>query len=391
VQRYFLTIVNNDTYKDFISSFFKKNSRLITLYNLKETVKYQSSGEISTSDLFILEYQSALLFAKMMEGFNDQDGNSICKIIVLINIEELADRDLQDFQSMLLLNQKVVGVIDSSSSPELSIPLLRSIISESVNKDLLVNYKMVLKKLSDELGSVVDNSLDDLKRVRKMHEYVVPLRKESIKGITISGKYAVGEASGGEFFDIVYNDSKLVLVLTTTDSYLASSTLLSLFSEFKDRGSFSTVAVEKFITDISEHFPKVGSDNVQLTILDIDLNTLKTNMFQFGNSSLFSNFGELRTGNELVVHPSFVEIASYKFQLEEGNKLLVISPGLNAYSNSFVGKEKLINYIQKRVQEMSPTFLNEIFFQLSKGQKNDFLARDASAIFIKVDLNVIKD
>jgi|GEM_PF-6960654 len=377
--------------RDFIIRFFKQSDVQLLQTSVEDIPKLLQLNSIKQEDLFIVEYVSHISFSKLLEMFKNESGEGACKIAVIVNVSLLVKNDLEDFKSIILINKMIVGTIDTSFKSELHLPLLRSMIADATNDELLINYKNALKKIGEELGSILGSTLGDLQRASKMHEYVVPLRKVSTKGVIICGKYAVGEASGGEFFDIIHNDTDLVAVITKTKSYLASSNLISLFSKFRERNQLDDTAISMFITNIENNFKKDVTAKVQLFIIRINLVTQFMDIFMFGNGLFVSNFEQRVCGNDLPVTLQNKEPAHFGMQLQEGNKMLLLSPGIVNHASSMFEGQNIIHYLTTQLDDMAPTFLNEIFFQLSKNKSGDFLKEDASAIFIKVDLNVISN
>src|SRR5690606_24243481 len=109
-----------------------------------------------------------------------------------------------------------------------------------------------LVRLNAELNDALSNVEIEMLKVKRMYEKAVPRRIDNIKGMSFYSKYAAGENSGGEFFDLFRDKNKVFVMASATTSYLASSTLISLFTSFKQEKSFGQNALKTFLGSIEE-------------------------------------------------------------------------------------------------------------------------------------------
>ena len=62
-----------------------------------------------------------------------------------------------------------------------------------MNRSVVSTQKSLLKKLN----SVMQSVLGQLQRVKGLHQKMVPVRNESIRGVNISSRFCAGTSSGG--------------------------------------------------------------------------------------------------------------------------------------------------------------------------------------------------
>src|SRR5690606_21248150 len=99
--------------------------------------------------------------------------------------------------------------------------------------------------------------LAELHRLKRLHERLVPLRGEKLKGLSIHSKFAAGESAGGEFFDTVAREREVLILLASSRSYIASSAILGHFEDLRAKNSFDLESLEKFVTSLSYELKKL--------------------------------------------------------------------------------------------------------------------------------------
>ncbi len=282
---------------------------------------------------------------------------------------------------------QVTGLIDMDKSLEYHLPLLAS----SFRKNF--EDKIDLGDVSQQMNKIVGRSLAELQRLKRLHEKIVPMRKENFKGLNIVSKFGAGESSGGEFFDIIKGDKQFLVLVTSSSSYVVSSMVLTHFEYFRDKVSFSNEEMEKFLTDLSHDIRDRGFDDadervVEIFLMRIDLNSLQVEGHQFGEFELKSLKGVHTKSNELPLDDMFFEKSHFVSRLDRGEKLLILSPGV--LRNFHSRKEELPSSFYNDLFEQVPNqMINEIFFQMKKEVKGDFLDHDATVIYLEVNPNVI--
>ena len=188
-------------------------------------------------------------------------------------------------------------------------------------------------EVSQQMNRIVGRSLAELQRLKRLHERIVPMRKENYKGLNIVSKFGAGESSGGEFFDIVKGDKEFLVLVTSSSSYVVSSMVLTHFEYFREiKTSFSNQEMEKFLTNLSIEIRERGFDEydervVEIFLMRIDLNSFQIEGHQFGEFELKSIKETVVIPNELPLDDMFFEKSHFTSRLDRGEKLLILSPG----------------------------------------------------------------
>lgn len=248
------------------------------------------------------------------------------------------------------------------------------------------------QQIAEGIGHLVSHSLRELQRVKKIHETLVPLRSETVKGLSFSSKFAAGMSSGGEFFDTISGDKELVLVLSHTSSYVLSSFVMTEFDLLRKRRSFELETLRGFVDSLAKSsydLVNIDGHDCSLFIMRIDLKTFDVVGLNLGEAQLLSTSKDQVMANKLRLDPAFISKAEFKFSLSRGEKYFLVSPGMRKNTDDFVDETALASFITHRLPAGASSVLHEVFFQLKKTSDDTFLKYDATGIFIEVDTHVI--
>ncbi len=297
------------------------------------------------------------------------------------------DPDLQGMPTLLESSKSSalnIGTIDFSSKMELFVPLLRRVIEliETQSANLGERFLSLEKGLND-----------GLKSIQKISKKIIPIRKEKIKGITISSKYIAGLDSGGEFFDLNKGENQLTIFLSSVNSYSLSTFFLGFYESVKKLGVVNRDSLTKLFGSIENELNGllVTPDlRAEITVLVVDLVTYKLWGINFGQVVLKSNINGHIVGNNNRPSCDNLKNSEISLQLKRGEKILIISPGYLKCSEDVFEKNKLLSYIENLEGKDNNEILSELFFQVKKNNlSSDFLKCDSSILCLEVDPNAI--
>lgn len=260
-------------------------------------------------------------------------------------------------------------------------------------KTLELHHSRELLQVGEGLNKLVEQSLQELQRVKKIHETLVPLRTEKIKGLSVVSKFAAGEASGGEFYDVVEGEEEFVVILSHTNSYVVSSLVLSAFDEFRKEQKYDLEKIQKFSVDLANLVKKEAGvksyDELQLFLARVDMKSLVIEGVNWGHSQLVSS-GDFFVGeNDFPIDSSFIEKSTFQNKLARSERYALLSPGLRLNCGDRIEGEGLVSYSRRMMQDGPKKALQETFYQLKKNRESSFLKYDATHVYIEVDPNVI--
>lgn len=250
-----------------------------------------------------------------------------------------------------------------------------------------------LISINQELSSIMGGVEVEMMRMKKMYEVKTPRRFQDIKGVQVYSKYAAGENIGGEFFDIFMEQNKLFVLMSATSSYLASSSILQLFTNFKMQKEISSETENQLIQKIKEEVVQLNSAKKKEVSLDlftaiIDLNKHTVTGHLFGKFRILSSASNNFAHSGPTLLKTEIEEGSFSRTFDRGERILLCSPGfMNNWERlnpEFMMEEIILN---KKIRSLD--ILDEIFFQLKKESTTGFLAYDASAIILEVQKNAV--
>ncbi len=328
----------------------------------------------------------SIIICSLEEALGDESLSSPRGVIITFK-ESIEPTEIEKVRA--IYGKGLLGFIDSGKPALLHNPWFKRIVLES--KVLGTGAQQGLGQV--HLGKVLEQSLMELQRVKKLHEKVVPLRQEKVKSVNLFSKFAAGYSSGGEFFDIKKTDTQMLIIVTHAQSYVASSIILSHFEKLQQSKFYNREILEDFLEDLVNECRELDlidrdePESLQLDMILLDLKTYHYEGYHFGKGAYFSNGHKLSNENERALNENFFEEAHYEGSLERGQKLIFVSPGV-LQNFEVKGEKGLLTKIIKEQFDNGPReVLNEIFFQLKKNTEEDFLKYDASVIYLEVDPN----
>ncbi len=334
----------------------------------------------NTQALVLLDYKWAASLEELL-------ASAVAQIILMGDVQNAQAPDVWQMRQLCLERPQIHAFLDYSRDAEFYLPVLRSALLARDGADKMDE----VRQLTIKLNSLVSQNLGELHRLKRLHERLVPLRAEKLKGVSIHSKFAAGESAGGEFFDTVSREREMLILMASSRSYVASSAILGHFEDLRSKNSFSSEVIEQFISALSYELKKLQVQEVELMLLNLDLNTMQLKGYNFGAATVWKKDKQLNRTNDLEVNPTFVEKARMEVSLKRGERLLVRSSGLakNLEGTSLASSERWQEFLTTQNSRSVYEMMGEIFFQLKKDTTSDFLKTDASAIIIEVDQNAI--
>jgi hypothetical protein len=308
------------------------------------------------------------------------DQNSILESIELLKRRNqktiIALNSRKDFKLVSTLKDffsNIFGFIDLSQEAEYNQPLIKNYVA------LIPQNQFVdLQKLADELEKIFDYTTNELNRVKDLHERLVKVRLDKYKGVSLYSKFMAGEKSGGEFFDVIQNESDFFFLQVGSDSYLLTSLVLgeieSLKEEKKSEGNDESLeSFKNKIINISAE----NKASLSYCLMNLKSKNLNAHLELKGLGYLYLN-------NELH---SFDRALDLKFR--PGQRMIVLSEGAMKNWNLLNPNLTLKEFFQKNKEVESKDLITEFFYELSRHKKGSFLIYDAFAAIVEIDPNTI--
>lgn len=295
---------------------------------------------------------------------------------------EIADeRDLKlivglnarrDFKLVTLMKNhfdKIFGFIDMSQEIDYNTPILKNYVNMNFSASAVQ-----LDKLASDLEKIHEFTKSELFRVKDLHDRLVKVRVDTLRGVTVTSKFMAGEKSGGEFFDMIQTDHNFLFIQAGSDSYILSSLILNEMEVLKL--SLPTTSV----SDQSEHFEKMikhhaAETGAQLNfcIINVDTKTLQADC-------RFQGKGFLYYENNLIDYA-----APVKLKLKPAEKFYLLSNGALKNLVELNPKLSVKKFYEDNSDKNTRDLINEFFFEVSRNKTGNFLNYDALMTAIEIE------
>lgn len=286
-----------------------------------------------------------------------------------------------------LVENKVLAIFDPTVNPRIYTPMVTTLFQLT---------DLNIEKWNREFTELLEQNLGELQRIKKIHERVVPVREHKFRSGKIYSKYSAGTLSGGDFFDIIQTQNDLLILLSSTHSYLVSSIVMAQSALLRKREKIDFPAMDNFVKalhmELTHKNLKFEKDELSgMLLLKINLKDLTCDGYLMGHTELMTTERTYYVGANRPVDPAFLTPSKISFKLERNEHLLLISPGIRKNLKGFVGGEELVTYLKKRAVSKRPSeLLNELFFELKRDiSDEEMLKYDSTILFFEVDPHAI--
>lgn len=287
------------------------------------------------------------------------------KVVIALN----ARREFKLVSKLKDHFDKIFGFIDLSQEIEYNVPILKNYLNMNFSA-----HAVKLDALAADLEKVYEFTKSELIKVKDLHDRLVKVRVDTLKGVTVTSKFMAGEKSGGEFFDMLQTDHNFLFIHAGSDNYILSSMILSEIEVVKN--SSPTISVkaqsDSFIKMITHHASEMNA-SLNYCIINIDLKNLKVDC-------QFKGDGYLYYQGKLIDFSSPAE-----FRLNPAEKMYLLSNGalknLKMLNPDLTIETFYKNNKDKNVRDL----INEFFFEVSRNKPGNFLIYDALMNVIEVE------
>jgi len=231
-----------------------------------------------------------------------------------------------------------------------------------------------LVKFSSEIDELLKTAKTEVTKAKKLHDTLIPRRREDIKGITFQNRYAAGNGKAAEFYDFIQTPSKVYQILFSSQSYLTSSSLLAILAKSREGHFDPQLFIRSAYAEIeSINAAKKTKIQTDLMVLELDLVSLRLSALTQSKVELYSqSSGKID-----------LALGDY-YQLERGDKIIIFSSGfLFNWQEGKKGKS-LNEALQKKFKDSSTELMSELFFQLKFSKDEQILQKDATLIVMEV-------
>ncbi|MBL7665967.1 MAG: hypothetical protein JNM93_12600 [Bacteriovoracaceae bacterium] len=301
---------------------------------------------------------------------------------------------LEDFLSKLVKKSgNIIGMFDIQAKNNEYTVLLNMLKYLGRSEAHETASKRDLIKLNNEIQEVTDFVNTELIKIKKIHDKIYPPKLSNIKGLKLVSKYEAGISSGGEFFDVIKDNQKIIFILSSCDSYLKTSSLMSLISVLKEKRRLDDASLVAFVASIEKQFDYLSlkdTDKNHLLLAVVNLSNFECLIHSFGRFGIISDLNEgIFYGEELKISKINMARATHKRVLSRGEKIYILSPGIINNWKSLHKDVDLSMFIKDHIEVPEDELMSELFYQLKKNSASEFLDKDSTVVCMEVGQNVI--
>jgi len=237
------------------------------------------------------------------------------------------------------------------------------------------NLQLKLFDFSKEIEKIFESAETEIERAKKLHETLVPKREQEIKGIHFSHKSSSGQGLSAEFYDLIQQNQKAFHVLLSTSSYLVSSTVIGLLSQYREKH----FTPEQFLIEANQDIKKIAESKkkpieVELVIIEVDFSAMTMSTHGTDKVEIFSS-----------VNKRVVLNTEKKYELTKGDKIIILSPGFSYNWRSHLPHIGIYDFLKNIWQKSSDEIMNDLYMEL-KGQEISYSQeKDSSIIMMEVN------
>lgn len=287
------------------------------------------------------------------------------KIVIAMN----SRREFKIVSELKSQFDKIFGFIDLSQEIDYNTPLLKNYVNMNFSAS-----SVPLDKLAKDLENIHEYTKSELTRVKDLHDRLVKVRVDTLKGISITSKFMAGEKSGGEFFDMLQTDHSFLYIHAGSDNYILSSMIISELEVLKLSAPTTSMKSqsENFEKMINHHAKEMGA-SLNYCIINLDLKTLTADC-------QFKGEGYLYYQNELLDFSN-----EQKIKLKPSEKFYLLSAGSLKNLRELNPKLSVKNFYKENSDKSTKDLINEFFFEVSRNKAGNFLIYDALMSVIEID------
>ncbi|MBY0413033.1 MAG: hypothetical protein K2Q18_02655 [Bdellovibrionales bacterium] len=264
---------------------------------------------------------------------------------------------------------KIFGFIDLSQEIDYNTPILKNYVNMNFSSSALK-----LDQLAADLDKVYEYTKSELLRVKDLHDRLVKMRVDNLKGVSITSKFMAGEKSGGEFLDMMQTDSHVLIVQAGSDNYLLSSLIISELEVLKLSTPTTSLKEqgETFLKIINHHAIEMNA-KLSYCLINVDLKNLQVDCNFKGDGFLY-------------FHKNLISFqAPAKFKIKPTEKLYVLSNGAIKNLLELNPGLSIEDFYKENADKETRDLINEFFFEASRNKAGNFLIYDALMFAVEVD------
>lgn len=255
-----------------------------------------------------------------------------------------------------------------------------------------------LRELGGSLGEIVERLKADVALMERLHRQKLPKRFPKIRGLKIESRYLVGEAAGGDHFDVAESkaSSRVSVLMTDASTYGLAGTILDVIMRVAMKLSVDELKhADQFVRQIYDEVTTTLGAKDRLSVV-YGLLSRADHSFEYvavGTHRLFHaqagrDFMALPRGQDPIpMIKKEALITTGALSLAPKDRLILVSDG---FVEALGGDQAFLSSINRLKTQDADRGLTEMVYELKKTlpADDDIPKQDCSAMWIELDSNV---
>lgn len=323
-------------------------------------------------EFLLVDTQTVLLHPELLENFKSVLNTFVGAIFFQESTNQKAQKWIQDEG---ILVTKIIGEY-SLPMPQLNWTILSN--QMAFLWGLIEDQKNLQKQLalfSTELDEFLQTADQEMTKVKKIHEAILPRRINKIKGITFTNKYSVGEGGGSEIYDLRQTQNKVFQIFVSSESYLVSSAILGILSQQNEKDFDPSI----FLSEAMNEYRVIGQAKkkkpaIDILVLELDFLSLNLRVWSDSKAELYSLIRgrlDIKKDEDCL--------------LSRDEKVVVFSPGFIFNWNESYSGVDINSFLEDHKKVTTNELMSELFFSLKNRKEGQFLKKDSIIAVMEVN------
>ena len=288
--------------------------------------------------------------------------------------------------------------MDEISALKKQIELLQ--LELSIKNSKILKYQTEFIKLSSNLDLILSSSKQDIDQLNVIQSHLIPTELPQFPGFEISRKFSFGSHQGGDYFDLFSFPDKMkcAVLLASSSSYTMSASFLSVVLQNSSRfEGKSNKSIDEVINETGFELLKLAQpqDETQLFYGVFDRRHMTLQFCCVGQikAVLLPPLKSTHRAIKILSSASLgfkqdrqIKIASIELNLQEGQRICLISQGLL----NVLDESEIVEIAKETLSGTVHELRNQLFVKAQIKSGIERPVKDQTVIVIELKKSIVK-
>ena len=267
------------------------------------------------------------------------------------------------------------------------------------------------KKVEKQMKQVVNKLEEQFEKAGQLHDQFLPNKMPQITGLNLGTYYAPADRLGGDFYNFIELDDRLVFYVSDVSGHDLSGSMLNIFLKetinsylIANHQNEEEITPAKILDFINNHFSEEEFPADYFICLIIGIIDITTKEVEFANAGIQFSPVLIKEGKEVITFSCGGLPISYisselgfvyegeKFGLEEGDIFFLYTDGLIEQSKQGerYGEERLHNILEENKDSKPTDTIEKISLDFNNFRAELPMQDDITYMLIQHDNSLVK-